>query len=235
MTTLVAVWAQTTRAAWKASIRGIWTPNSSTSGPCARAAATASSPSAASATTEMSGWSSRIMLKPPRTSSWSSATTTRMLRSRSSSSGGQSYRNLEPPGAGPGPEPGRATAGRGPLPDAEQPVPAAGQPARGRGGRAVVQDRDQELGLPPVQRDRGRVGVGVLDDVGQRLLDDPVGRQLHLRRQPAARPPGHQRHVRAHRSYDVSVYQSALTGGPERSWAAWSPAVSGSGRRVLQA
>nr|BFE88637.1 hypothetical protein GCM10020093_112380 [Planobispora longispora] len=42
----------------------------------------------------------------------------------------------------------------------------------------VVADQDVQEARAPAQRDAGRAGPGVPQGVAQRLLDDPVGRQL---------------------------------------------------------
>ena len=45
---------------------------------------------------------------------------------------------------------------------------------------AVVLDRDDEGVAALGQRHRHQLGVGVLDDVGERLLHEPVDRRLEL-------------------------------------------------------
>ena len=62
--------------------------------------------------------------------------------------------------------------------------PGAGQ-LRDRHPGAVVGDLDGQLVVPVAEQDPARAGAGVLDHVGQRLLDDPVGRQVDARGQVA--------------------------------------------------
>src|SRR4029453_5495488 len=77
------------------------------------------------------------------------------------------------PGAGSHPPPVRAD----PLPHPDEPV-ARPRLAIGRRPRAVVGDLELELVLAIPHGDPGPNGPRVLDRVRERLLDDPVGRQV---------------------------------------------------------
>lgn len=66
-------------------------------------------------------------------------------------------------------------------------------PGCGVEARSVVLDDDTELPGPMVQQHADRLCIRMLQDVGQRLLHDAVGRRLDLGRQPGA--PGARLHV----------------------------------------
>jgi hypothetical protein len=91
-------------------------------------------------------------------------------------------RAWDPP-AGCRPAAGRARPG--PANPALLPRPAAGN--RRRRGRVVLHRQVQAV-IAVADRHAGRRGPRVPQGVGQRLLDDPVGRQLHGRGQRARRP-----------------------------------------------
>jgi len=69
-----------------------------------------------------------------------------------------------------------------PLLHADQAVPAAVSVGA---VRAAVDDLQLELRGRPAHGDRGRRGAGVLDRIGERLLDDAVGGQVDAGRQRA--------------------------------------------------
>ena len=143
-----------------------------------RATSTASRPSAASPTTARSGCASTIIVKPLRTSSWSSATTTRTgaapVVPRAHGPSGRRARTRNPPPArGPASSVPPSTPTRSRIPTSPSPVD------RRRGHRrAVVGDGDEQRVVVDSDVDLGPGGAGrVAQDVGQRLLDDPVGRE----------------------------------------------------------
>ena len=153
---------------------------SATSGRRVRARSSASWPSPASPTTSMSSCASRIIRKPARTSAWSSAMSTRIIAARAGCGRGRRSRRAGP---------GRRRACR------RRPRRARASPrARGRrrcrcracGGRR--RRSRHHRGVVVAQDDRGARRAGVLARVRERLLDDPVQRQLDAARQRPRRP-----------------------------------------------
>jgi hypothetical protein len=82
-----------------------------------------------------------------------------------------------------------------PLAHPCQPAAVVGQ-ADGGGAPAahgpVVSDVDHQPALAVAEVNAGRGGTRVLHHVGQRFLDDPVGRQVLAGRQGAGGPSGYQ-------------------------------------------
>ena len=72
-----------------------------------------------------------------------------------------------------------------PLAHAPDAVALASSASTSRDAAAVVVDRDDEPAGPVLDGDLGAVGAGVPHHVGDRLLHDPVGRELHARRAAA--------------------------------------------------
>ena len=72
----------------------------------------------------------------------------------------------------------------------DQAVAELGSAVAGRGHHAppVVGDLHRDLPVAIADRDLGACRASVLDHVGQRLLDDPVGRQVHPGGQRRRRP-----------------------------------------------
>ena len=167
--------------------------STATSGLLARAASTASSPSAASATTRMSCSCSTILRSPARTSAWSSASRTRITARPRRAAAARAPRSR------------RRSAGRSRGRRRTARRARASRPGRGRpagpspfDARAVVGDLDVELALA-VAHSHARVrGACVLQGVRQRLLHDPVRRQVDARRDRAlvALDPQLDRHAR---------------------------------------
>src|SRR3954447_21264151 len=133
---------------------------------------TASSPSIASPVTSRSGSNSRILRRPTRTSGWSSAISTAVM---AGSPGRQ--QDAEPEPAVLHRSRLELPAGQGaPLPDADQPLPAAGDVARRAG--PVVGDLELEASRTVPDTDVDLPAPGVLERVGESLLHDPVGGHL---------------------------------------------------------
>ena len=110
-----------------------------------------------------------------------------MLTARPSGVGSLTRTANPPPGRGPGAQ--LAAVQRGALAHADQPEPAvAARPAVARAA-AVVDDLDLELVGPVAQVHVGARRPRVLERVGQRLLHDPVGRDVDRLRQRRARSP----------------------------------------------
>ena len=185
-----------------------------TSGRCWRATSMASSPVPASATTSMSSWIRRTMAKPPRTSAWSSTTATRMLMpARPRWAGGRRPGTRRPGAAGP---PGSRPA-VGPVPASRRcPCPAdrrccrseptggsAGRngPAAAEGGSEPLPSSTTSIDDPvPVAAEPhlgAGTGTGVLEHVGERLLDDAVREQVDAGRKLPRQPIRGQRDVQA--------------------------------------
>ncbi len=85
------------------------------------------------------------------------------------------------PGLGPGLQ--CPAVERGPFPHPDEPVCARGRRQAGSLRAAVVDDLEAQglVAVPDDAVDPG--GVGVLEDIGDRFLQDPVGRQVDARRQ----------------------------------------------------
>ena len=170
------------------SIPGMRTSISTTSGCKRSTTSSASSPSAASPTSSRSGWASRTIRKPMRSSSWSSTRTIDVRRSCPARRWAAGER-----------EPRRASASRcrraaGPRRSCRR------RPRRARACRAARRPSGAATAVPAPwsrtstatvvgaegQRDlRAGAGARVLERVGQRLLDDPVDRQLQAGRDRA--------------------------------------------------
>ncbi len=143
----------------------------------------ASAPSPASPTTSRSGRASRIMRKPPRTSAWSSASTTRMLTERTSSGSARARGSRRR-------SPARPRACRPASPRAR-----ACPRCRGRSRRLTDccrRDRRRAISsssTPAARADRhlGAARARVPQRVRERLLDDPVRRQVDAGGQRAER------------------------------------------------
>ena len=117
-------------------------------------------------------------MKPLRTSAWSSATTTRIVIACARRSGSTCASTRKPP-------PGARTGGELAAPDARPARACRRRPWPGRRRRwppprprpsSTTSTRSRAGLVANGHVDRGRPGV--LDHVGQRLLHDPVGRQL---------------------------------------------------------
>ena len=144
-----------------------------TSGSSARAASTASNPSAASPTTSISASASRIFRKPARTSVWSSAIRTRTVTlARPRAEGGRGRRSRRRC------EHLRRTRlhKRDSLAHAHEPVTCVVRFPR---ALSVVGDLELELPTRVADDHAGVRRPGVLEDVGESLLNDPVGRNRH--------------------------------------------------------
>src|SRR4051812_2876703 len=144
---------------------------------------TASSPSIASPVTSRSGSNSRILRRPTRTSGWSSAISTAVM---AGSPGRQQDAEPEPAVLHRSRLELPAVQGD-PLPDADQPLPAAGDVARRAG--PVVGDLQLEAPRPVPDTDVALPAPGVLERVGEPLLPAPVGGQLDPAGQTAASAP----------------------------------------------
>src|SRR5262249_42636922 len=154
--------------------------------------ASASAPLLASPTTSMSGALARSTENPLRTRTWSSATSTRIVISRSEGRSGHTRfarsRRLLEREQGPNPvaaadrRTGRQLAAPQlhALAHAEQAVAGAVEPGpdhRRRQPAAVVAHLDGQPARLVVEAHLDGVdGSRVLQHVGERLLDDPVGR-----------------------------------------------------------
>src|SRR5918999_254925 len=77
----------------------------------------------------------------------------------------------------------RAAEEGGALAHADEAVPAGAGDARAQRRVAAVGDAELERVRPVPERGSGVGSAGVLDDVGQGLLDDAVGRQVDALRQ----------------------------------------------------
>ena len=150
---------------------------STTSGRNRRASETASSPSPASPTMSVSGSASRILRRPTRTRAWSSAIRTRRHRI------GSRTRTANPP-LGCRPASRLAAVECHALAHADEPVTAARDWRRVAG--AVVGDLELERVRAVANVDARARLTCVLERVRQRLLHDPVGRQLDPDRQLAS-------------------------------------------------
>ena len=169
-----------------------------TSGRCRRAASIASSPVPASATTSMSSWIRRTMAKPPRTSAWSSTTTTRMLTPARLRRAGGRRRGTRRPGAAPRRGCRRTAVPARACRRCRDLVPALGAARSGHDGGAVtvvehLDDDPVSVGAEPHLG--AGAGTGVLEHVGQRLLDDAVRGQVHAGREVGRHPVHRQRDV----------------------------------------
>ena len=159
----------------------------------ARAASTPACPSAASPTTSMSGSSSRIIRNPVRTSAWSSTSSTRIASCRrppasDRAAGGACTR--KPVGVGPASKSPPYSAD--PLAHADQAATAV--PALSPMSRRPLPPSSVDLDLERArlvgEPDPGPGAARVLERVGERLLDDPVGGQLDAGvERRGARPP----------------------------------------------
>ena len=149
---------------------------------------------AASPTTSISPVASSTARKPARISGWSSAISEPQRRLTAAAPRAPRSRAVA---AAAGLE--RAAEQRDPLAHADGARARAGRaPALGAG--AVVEDRQLELVGAVAQAHLGAQRPRVLDHVGQRLLDDPVGREVdagrqrpRLRPRPRARPRARRR------------------------------------------
>ncbi|MCO5594547.1 hypothetical protein L7F22_048579 [Adiantum nelumboides] len=170
--------ATTRRVAAMPSRRGIRTSISTTSTSVRSSSASAASPSPAWATTARSSHESSTIAKPVRTSSWSSTSISRTGSPFSSGRGCEGQAQPDRPAAV-GVRTGldRAAVQGGALPHAGQAVAAARWGGDGAAGALVVDAHGQLVGGPPQVDVGGHAGPGVLDDVGQRLLHDPVDGQ----------------------------------------------------------
>src|SRR5215469_1341238 len=186
------------RVASMPSRSGIRTSIKTMSGLTARATSTASAPLAASPTTENPGVAAMMPQNPTRTSAWSSATATEIVTSArrpgpGAVSGGRGaqerQRGVHLEAAARQRAGGEVAAAQvRPLTHADDAVPGADdRHAEGTGaGRAEHQGAAAVIGHPDVQGFLAVVeadhAVGaaarVLDHVGERLLDDPVRRQV---------------------------------------------------------
>ncbi len=161
---------------------GIRMSISTTSGRSRRTASTASPPSPASPTTSIPR-AVRIIRNPIRTSAWSSAITTR--GSAHGRSNGILARTRNPP-------PSRRRASRSPPytatrwrnPSSPRPSPSGpGWTSTGQHARPGVEHLDPQRVVGVPDRHLRLHPVAVLERVGQRLLDDPVRRDVHAGRQ----------------------------------------------------
>src|SRR4051812_16508280 len=156
-----------------------------TSGLSARICSTASCPSTASPTTSMSGSASRIILKPARTSAWSSAISTRINVPPAPRAVWRARRSLHP----------FCTRLRSP-PEHRNAFAHAHEALAGHGAiRGMSRDAtpivayvDLHVMLAVSDGHLGARGPGVLERVPERLLDDPEGRQVDARLEPALLP-----------------------------------------------
>src|SRR5215216_7140082 len=182
------------RVASRPSSTGMRMSISTTSGRVERASSTAAAPSPASPTTSMSPASSSRARNPARTSPWSSTSRTlitgappRGSPDPAGSSGAHREAGLDAePAPGPGAGLQAAPEGTGPLPHARDPLSAPAGPVARRVVRAgpVVDDLDLDPAVVVGDGDVGPAGPGVAHDVGERLLDHPVGGQVDGRREP---------------------------------------------------
>ena len=188
-----------------------------TSGRCWRATSMASSPVPASATTSMSSWIRRTMAKPPRTSAWSSTTATRMLtRARLRWAGGRRPGTrrpaaAEPPGSRPAVAPAPASRRchappTGPTGDpagrsrpADLPVGMDQPPPKAAPSRCRRRRTSMTMPVPVAAEPHlgAGTGTGVLEHVGERLLDDAVREQVDAGRKLPRQPVRRQRDVQA--------------------------------------
>src|SRR3990172_596936 len=186
----------TALAAASPSISGMEMSMTMTSGVRLRASSTASRPLEASPTTSISGSMSRRARSPERSTAWSSARRTRIFSvtvalpaaaprqrglHRDTRAPARSRLNSHP----------SSDEGQPPLPP-EQAEPGAAGTLRGLHVEpaAVVLDDETQGAAATGQAGLHLRCAGMLGDVGQRLLDDPVEHQLYIRRQasePAAR------------------------------------------------
>ena len=172
-------WRGSRRVASMPSMPGMRMSISTTSGACASAAATASSPVPASATTSIdagrlehrleAGAHHRLVVgdddaQPAHAARRRRAATARTSKPR--------------PSRGPAVSVPPNSAARSRMPTRPWP-PGLG----GGGALAGVGDRQLERVGAVAERDRGVRAAGVLDDVRQRLLHDPVGGQVDALRQ----------------------------------------------------
>ena len=155
-----------------------------TSGSSSRAWASAWPPSAASPATARSGSASSSIRRPSRTRSWSSAIRTLITTGRAPA-------GRRPAAAGRARRTRRPAAARRPAHRRIPPPARASRPARAR----RLGPRRPDFAVPSsvtsivtvswraADRHVGAGRAGVLEDVGQRLLDDPVDRHVHGRGQ----------------------------------------------------
>ena len=175
----------------------------------------------ASPTTSRSSSASRIILNPARTSAWSSAIRMRTVisggllghgregsRAHACSarpSTGMRARTSKPP---PARRPGVQLAAEDAhaLAHADEPVAAAAHAAGRAGPGPAVADLQLDVLAAVADVHLGRRGAGVLDGVGDRLLDDAVGGEVDARRAAGgarprrSAPPAGRRRARARRA-----------------------------------
>ena len=197
-----------------------------TSGVSRRALSTACVPSEHSPTTSMSSSASRIIRKPARISAWSSTSSTRMLMPAPAVGWGAARApRSRRPARGP---PARAPVHRGALAHADEAVAAAGVAQLVVVARALAVVLDAQHDLVRLVRDRhaGARARRVLERVGERLLDDPVrrqvdpGGQLDRRRRSRAAPragPPRARGAPARRRARCSARPRAVAPSPRRT------------------
>ena len=220
---------------------GMTTSMRTTSGFCSRASNTASLTSPASPTTSMSCSASSSRRRPARTTAWSSTIRTRiavLLRHRIGTSAtivvpAPSRRldrepTVEQPDA---------------LLHADEAEPLALAACRAE-TPPVVLDHGHHDAFALASRGRSPAGAGVLDDVRQRLLHDPVERGLDLGREPlesrfawtstaipvCSAKASPSRSSAGTRPKSSSAFGRSSTASRRTSWSVWTTARGGSPR-----
>ena len=169
---------------------------------------------------------SRIMRKPPRTSAWSSARTTPIAHRRPPAAGGRG-RGSRRSGSGPASSVPPSIVARSRMPAIPRPPPSADGAVPPR-----PSSRTSSSSTPGAERTvtSARRGAGVAQRVRQRLLHDPVGRQVDARGQRVlARPrasarPRARRRAAARRARRAGRARAA--GAPARRSASGRTAAS---------
>src|SRR4051812_17224561 len=168
------------------------TSMTATSGPSSVARGRAPSPSAASATTSMSAWASIRARSPARTTLWSSARSTRslavMTRLPRWSTEGDAGSHRRPLAVARLDQEGPAHQAH-PLAHPEQAQSPAARPRPDPlrvEPPAVILDQGGQLVPAPLHDHADLPRRGVLGDVVQRLLHDPIDRRLDVQRQAVA-------------------------------------------------
>ena len=172
MTTLVAASAGSAamaRVAVSPSTPGMRMSMSTMSGRWARARSMAAAPSSAWPTTSMSGWVARIIASPERTRVWSSAMIDADGHTQRDAGGHREAAGGERAGVE-----GSAIGGD-PLSHADEAVPSVAASSAGWPSRRVVADVELQLPGRASYADTGGDRASVVEHVGERFLDDPVG------------------------------------------------------------